>query len=171
MEHIPMTDTTTYPEWMGKMRGLTPDEVTEFLAGPVVARIATVDENGYPYITPLWQEWDGEAMYLVPREKTVFVKHLLVNPKVAISCAMDTGTYTRVLIRGQAHILSGPAPMEGECLAIARRMSVRYLGPHGPEYLQPTEDRPRYLVKVVPEHKLVTWDGVEWHQKYTQPSP
>lgn len=166
-----MADEQKYPEWMGKMRGLTADEITEFLAGPVVARVATVDADGFPYITPVWQEWDGESMYVVPREKTVFVKHLLHNPKVAVSCALDTGTYTRVMIRGHAEILFGPAPMEGLCLEVAQRMSVRYLGPHGPEYLEPTRDRPRYLIRIRPEHQLVTWDGVEWHQKYTEKTP
>ncbi len=161
-----------HPEWMGKMRGLTPEELAEFLAGPVVARIATIDENGFPYITPVWQEWREGAMYIVPREKTVFVKHLRTNPKVAISCALDTGTYTRMLMRGHAEILSGPAPMEGLCLEIAQRMSVRYLGPRGPEYLVPTQDRPRYLVRVAPteKHKLITWDGVEWAEKYLSES-
>jgi hypothetical protein len=46
-----------HPEWMGKNRKLTPAEVKEFLAGPVVARIATIDESGVPYVTPVWQEW------------------------------------------------------------------------------------------------------------------
>lgn len=164
-----------HPEWMGSNRGLTPDELTEFLAGPVVARIATIDESGFPYITPVWQEWDGTAMYLVPREKTVFVRHIRVNPKVAISCAHDSGTYTRMLLRGTAEIVFGPAPMEGLCLEVAQRMSVRYLGPRGPEYLVPTQDRPRYLVRVTPDadKKLITWDGVEWADKYlnTTPSP
>jgi len=157
-----------YPDWMGKMRGLTPEEVAEFLAGPIVARIATIDENGFPYITPVWQEWKDGAMYIIPREKTVFVRHIKANPKVAISCALDNGTYTRLLYRGIAEILSGPAPMEGETLEIARRMSLRYLGEHGPEYLTGSQDRPRYLVRVAPspDHKFVTWDGVEWAEKY-----
>ena len=162
-----MTD-RNLPEWMGKNRGLTPEEVAEFLAGPVVARIATVDEDGFPYITPVWQEWRDGAMYIIPREKTVFVKHLKTNPKVAISCALDSGTYTRLLMRGEAEIISGPARMEGLVLEIASRMSIRYLGPHGPEYLTSSIDRPRYLIRVSPstEHKLITWDGVEWAEKY-----
>ena len=164
-----MAETRQFPEWMGKMRGLTPEELTEFLAGPVVARIATVDEEGFPYVTPVWQEWDGEAMYIIPREKTVFVKHILKNPKVAISCALDTGTYTRMLMRGVAEIISGPAPMTGKCLEIGQRMSIRYLGEHGPEYLEGSQDRPSYLIRVTPQadKKLITWDGVEWAAKYT----
>ncbi|MBK8025848.1 MAG: pyridoxamine 5'-phosphate oxidase family protein [Chloroflexi bacterium] len=156
------------PEWMGKNRGMTPEELAEFLAGPVVARIATVDDQGFPYITPVWQEWRDGAMYIIPREKTTFVKHLKVNPKVAISVALDTGTYTRMLMRGTAEILFGPARMEGLVLEIGERMSLRYLGPHGPEYLAASIDRPRYLIRVAPspDHKLITWDGVEWAEKY-----
>jgi hypothetical protein len=33
------------PDWMGKNRKLTPAEIEEFLGGPVVARIATIDET------------------------------------------------------------------------------------------------------------------------------
>jgi nitroimidazol reductase NimA-like FMN-containing flavoprotein (pyridoxamine 5'-phosphate oxidase superfamily) len=157
-----------YPEWMGKMRGLTDDEIAEFLAGSVVARIATVDEGGFPYITPVWQAWRDGAMYVIPREKTAFVKHLKSNPKVAVSCALDVAPYTRLLMRGTAEILFGPAPMEGLCLEIGQAMSVRYLGPRGPEYLTPTMDRPRYLVRIAPspDHRLITWEGVEWAEKY-----
>jgi len=46
-------------------------------------------------------------------------------------------------------------------------MAVRFLGEHGPEYLVPTYDRPRYLIKIAPT-KMLTWDGVEWAKKYTE---
>lgn len=154
-----------HPEWMGKNATMTLEEVERFLAGPVVARIATIDEEGLPYITPVWQEWDGQAMWIVPRKKSAWVQHIKVNPNVAVSCAEDAGTYKRVLMRGKAEIISGPEPMAGKCLEVANRMAVRYLGEHGPEYLVPTYDRPRYLIKIVPQN-MVTWDGVEWHAKY-----
>jgi PPOX class probable F420-dependent enzyme len=157
----------TYPEWMGKMRALTPDEIAEFLAGDVVARVATVDEDGVPYITPVWQEWDGKSLWIVPRERSAWVRHIQQNPNVAVSCALDNSPYTRVLMRGVAEIVSGPAPMEGQCLAVAQRMSVRYLGERGPEYLEPTSDRPRYLVRFTP-NKIISWEGVEWARKYTE---
>lgn len=160
-----MTQERQWPEWMGKMRGLHPHEIKEFLDGAVVARIATVDSHGDPYITPVWQEWDGEVMWIIPREKTIFVKHIQKNPRVSLSCAADSGTYTRVLFRGNAEIVKGPALMEGDWLEIARRMSVRYLGPRGPEYLEGSVDRPRYLIKFTPE-KTISWDGVEWAEKY-----
>jgi nitroimidazol reductase NimA-like FMN-containing flavoprotein (pyridoxamine 5'-phosphate oxidase superfamily) len=161
-----MAEESKHPEWMGKNRGLTPEEVMQFLAGPVVARVATIDEEGLPYITPVWQEWDGEALWIIPRERSAWVQHIKKNPNVAISCAMDSGTYTRVLMRGKAEIASGPEPMQGKCLEIANRMAVRFLGERGPEYLVPTYDRPRYLIKFVPT-QIITWEGVEWAAKYT----
>ena len=155
-----------YPEWMGKMRGLTAQEIKEFLAGPIVARIATIDNDGLPYITPVWQEWDGEALWIVPRERSAWVRHIESNPNVTVSCALDNSPYTRLLMRGVAEIVSGPEPMQGQCLEIANRMAVRYLGERGPEYLVPTMDRPRYLVKFTPS-KTISWEGVEWATKYT----
>jgi nitroimidazol reductase NimA-like FMN-containing flavoprotein (pyridoxamine 5'-phosphate oxidase superfamily) len=161
-----MTD-KQHPEWMGKNRKLTPAEVKEFLHEPVVARIATIDENGVPYVTPVWQEWDGEAFWMVVRERAAWIAHIKKNPNVGISCAHDSGTYRRIVAQGKAEIVSGPAPMQGDCLGVANRTSVRYLGERGPEYLVPTYDRPRYLIKVV-STKMITWDGVEWAKKYTE---
>ena len=131
-----MTDKQT-PEWMGKNGKLTPAEIREFLAEPVVARIATIDEDGVPYVTPVWQEWDGEAFWIVPRERSAWVAHIKKNPNVGISCAQDSGTYKRVTAQGKAQIVFGPAPMQGQCLDVANRMALRFLGEHGPEYLAP----------------------------------
>ncbi len=157
--------TSEYPEWMGKMRSLTNEEIKEFLAGPVVARLAVVKPDGTPYLAPVWQEYDGEALYFIPREKSAFVPFIQANPHICLSCALDSAPYTRVLFEGKAEIVEGPKPMEGLTLEIARRMAVRYLGEHGPEYLEPSQPRPRYLVKLVPE-KITSWEGVEWHAKY-----
>jgi len=49
----------------------------------------------------------------------------------------------------------------------ANRMALGFLGEQGPEYLAPTHDRPRCLIKTVPT-KMLTWDGVEWARRYVQ---
>jgi nitroimidazol reductase NimA-like FMN-containing flavoprotein (pyridoxamine 5'-phosphate oxidase superfamily) len=160
-----MSQKRKHPDWMGENRRMTDEEIADFLSGAVVARVATIDEEGRPYITPVWQEWDGTTLWIVPREKSAWVRHIQKNPYVAINCAMDSGTYARVLMRGRAEVVFGPAPMEGQCLEVANRMAVRYLGEHGPEYLVPTYDRPRLLIKFVPD-ELISWEGIEWANKY-----
>ena len=102
-----------------------------------MARVATVDEEGMPYITPVWEEWDGQALWIVPRERSAWVRHLKHNVHVAVSCALDNSPYTRVLMRGRAEIVRSRAD-QGRCLEVANRMAVRYLGERGPEYLVPT---------------------------------
>jgi PPOX class probable F420-dependent enzyme len=158
---------TKSSEWLGENRGLTKEEITEFLSGPIVARIATVKEDGAPYVAPIWQYYDGEVMWVIPRERSVFVQHIRRNPRVAVSCAYDTAPWTRVLIQGRAEIVEGPKPVEGLIAEIGKQMTIRYLGEHGAEYASLTWDRPRYLIKIIPE-KVTSWTGSEWAHKYTK---
>jgi nitroimidazol reductase NimA-like FMN-containing flavoprotein (pyridoxamine 5'-phosphate oxidase superfamily) len=42
------------------VRPLSGEEIAGLLARDVVARVATIDESGYPHVTPLWFLWaDG----------------------------------------------------------------------------------------------------------------
>ncbi len=161
-----MSDQDT--SWMGKNDVLTKDEMDTFLQRPVVARVATVRPDGWPYVAPVWQYWDGEFLWIVPREKSAFVKYLQAEPRVCVSVALETAPYTRVTILGTAEVVEGPVDSQGgtaRWVDVARAMSKRYLGEHGPEYLEPTMNRPRYLVRITPS-KITTWEGVEWHEKY-----
>jgi hypothetical protein len=154
-------------DWLGDNRGLTKEEIFEFLSGPIVARIATIKADGSPYIAPIWQYYDGEVMWVIPRERSVFVKHIQKDPRVAISCAFDTAPWTRILIQGKAEIVEGPKPIGGLMAEIGSKMTARYLGEHGLEYANLTFDRPRYLIKIIPE-KITSWTGSEWSKKYTE---
>lgn len=152
--------------WLGENRRLSKEEIREFLSGPVVIRLATVKPDGSPYIVPLWQEFDGESMWVIPRGRSAFVQYIKNEPRVAVSAALDTAPWTRVLIEGLAEIIEGPKPVSGLTEQIGNRMSLRYLGEHGPTYSSQTSDRPRYLIKITPE-KITTWTGSEWAKKYT----
>ena len=153
------------PKWMGEAGRLTKKEIKAFLAGPIVARIATVKPDGSPYVVPVWQYYDGKAIYIIPRMRSVFVQHIKAEPRICISCALDNAPSTRVILEGKAKIVEGPTIMKGRTLRIARQMAKRYLGERGPEYLEPTRDRPRYLIRMEPE-KVTSWKGVEWAPKY-----
>lgn len=148
------------------MPSLSESEIAELLRGPVVARLATIKPDGSPYVVPIWQYWDGEAMYLVAREHSRFVEHVRQDARVAVSCADDTiGDNRRVLIEGHCEIVEGPVLMSGRMLAIAREMASRYRGAQGLEYLDGTQQRPRYLLRVLPV-RITTWKGGVWHPRY-----
>ena len=77
---------------------------------------------------------------------------------------MAAGVLGAAVGRGTAELVEEPN-VGGAWVDIARRMSLRYLGPHGPDYLVPTLNQPRWLFKVTPT-KLITWQGVDWHPRY-----
>ena len=74
---------------MSKSGKLTSREIDEFLARPVVARIATVKPDGAPHVAPVWQQWDGEAMWVIPRSRSSWLENLRQEPRVCVSCADD----------------------------------------------------------------------------------
>ena len=154
----------------GKIGGLTEAEIVRFLAEPWNGRIATLDASGWPYLTPVWYEFDAVAgaFLVVGRERAEWVEHIRGNPRVAFHVADDVhAQHTRVLVQATAEIVEGPvAPsLSPRLLELTRRLSLRYLGPHGPAYAERTLDRPRVLVRLEPT-RWRTWTGQEWHPRY-----
>ena len=45
---------------------LSPQEIDEFLALPIIARIGTVKPDGAPHVATMWQQWDAEVMWVNP---------------------------------------------------------------------------------------------------------
>ncbi len=153
-----------------KIGGLTDAEMAAFLAEPWNARLATLDANGWPYIAPVWYEFDPAArvFLVVGRERAEWVGHVRRDPRVTFHVADDEhAEHTRVIVQGRAAILEGPvAPSASARLgALTRRLSLRYLGPDGPTYAERTIHRPRVLVEIRPE-SWRTWTGREWHPRY-----
>ncbi len=147
------------------MPPLTGEQVDDFLSSPVIARLATVKPDGAPYVVPMWQHWDGESIYMVPRARSRFVEYVRLEPRVAVSCADDLNPdHSRVLIEGNAEIVAGPIRMYGRMLEIAREMAHRYGGESGLNYLEGTIENPRYLLRVVPA-KITPWTA-GWNERY-----
>ena len=141
-------------------RRLTQQELDGFLRQPYLARLATIQEDGSPYIVPVWHEYDGEALYIVAREKSQYVAHIQHEPRVALSIVEGA----QVLIQGTASVVEGPV-IDGKWVEIAFNMARRYGGADGEKYLNGTLDRPRYLIRVTLD-KVVSWTGEGWHPRY-----
>jgi PPOX class probable F420-dependent enzyme len=153
-----------------KIGGLTDAELAAFLAEPWNGRIATLGPDGWPYVAPVWYEYDPgpREFWVVGRERAEWVGHIRVDPRVAFHVADDEhAEHTRVFVQGNARIVEGPvAPSASpRVLELTRRLSLRYLGPNGPAYAERTLGRPRVLVRLAPA-RWQTWTGREWHPRY-----
>lgn len=149
--------------WRGRVGRLNEAEVTEFLAEPQLARLACLDDEGWPYVVPCWQEWDGDSFWVIPREKSAWARYLAGDPRCAITVD-ETGGQRKVVAQCSAHMVEEPN-VGGRWVPIAERMSLRYLGENGPKYLEPTLDKPRWLFRLDPVN-LQTWQGVDWAARY-----
>ena len=149
--------------WRGRVGRLSEAEVTEFLAEPQLARLACLDDEGWPYVVPCWQEWDGDSFWVIPREKSAWARYLAGDPRCAITVD-ETGGQRKVVAQCSAHMVEEPN-VGGRWVPIAERMSLRYLGENGPKYLEPTLDKPRWLFRLDPVN-LQTWQGVDWAARY-----
>ena len=149
--------------WRGKVGRLNPEEIAGFLAEPRIARLACIDEDGWPYVIPCWQEWDGKSFWVVPRERAAWGRHLMQEPRCAITVDED-GTQRKVVAQCRAHLVEEPN-VGGAWVPIAERMSVRYLGENGRKYLAPSMDKPRWLFRLEPV-KMQTWQGQDWAGRY-----
>ena len=70
---------------------LTDAELATFLGEPWNGRIATLTPEGWPYVAPVWYEFerDRRAFLVVGRERAQWIAHLRVNPRVAFHVADD----------------------------------------------------------------------------------
>ncbi|MSW81937.1 MAG: hypothetical protein F2840_12405, partial [Actinobacteria bacterium] len=125
--------------WRGKLGGLEREEFDAFLAEGKVARLACLDDKGWPYVVPCWHEWDGESFWVIPRMKSAWAEFLQKESRCAITVD-EEGALRKVIAQCTATLVE-PPNVGGAWVPIAERMSVRYLGPNGPSYLEPTLDK------------------------------
>jgi nitroimidazol reductase NimA-like FMN-containing flavoprotein (pyridoxamine 5'-phosphate oxidase superfamily) len=149
--------------WRGKVGALARDEVDEFLAEGRIARLGCLDDEGWPYVIPVWHEWDGSAFWVVARRRSVWASYLHNDGRCSVAIDED-GRQRKVLAQCRAEVVEEPC-LDGEWGAVAERMSVRYLGENGPKYLVPTLDKPRWLIRLDPV-KVQTWQGNDWADRY-----
>lgn len=149
--------------WRGQVGRMGEDEISAFLAEPQIARLACIDEVGWPYVVPCWQEWEGGSFWVISREKSAWARYLADEPRCAISID-EEGAQRKVVAQCTAHLVEEPNT-GGQWVPIAERMSLRYLGENGPKYLEPTLGKPRWLFRLEPV-KLQTWQGVDWATRY-----
>ncbi len=143
--------------------GLNQQELDEFLRGPWVARLACIKESGYPYVVPVWYEWDGTSFWVVSRTNTDWAACVRHNPHVSMSIDEPDPPLRRVILEGRAEFVED-APADGQ-RALAARIAEHYLGNEGTLYWPDQPARPHAVIRITPV-KMTTWRGLISHPRY-----
>ena len=134
------------------MPGLIRQELYDFLtSGRRLLKLATLTEDGTPYVVPLWYDYDGEAFSVAGRRRASLGRehpYRDVRESGRLQSDTDEAAYVRVVFQG---LRRDP----GRRLANTRRRRAPYVtnGRGGrPALLRgDAPQEPRALVRIVPE--------------------
>ena len=145
---------------------MTEDEVKDFLAGPYLTRIATLQEDGTPYVIPSWFEYSGGNIQMVVRTRSAWLEHIRRDPRVSLVVDEEKLPYRKVIFEGRGEVVGT------DWVELGRRLATRYFA--NMDYLEASMDQPRVVVKITP-NKITSWkatgkgDHTEWHPRYLEP--
>lgn len=77
------------------------DAQREFLQKKLIARMSTIDENGYPHTVPVWFMLDGDDIVVYGISTTRKISHMRANPKGCIAIGGDLADGTGYLLKGE----------------------------------------------------------------------
>jgi len=111
----------------GMPNQVTETEVNNFLNSKLNIQIATIDEEGYPMIQPLWFLYDRNSgkIYAATRKMTKKIENIRRNPeKIYYSIDDENFPYKGVKGRGEARIVEDVQRV----LPIVEKINAKYLG-------------------------------------------
>jgi nitroimidazol reductase NimA-like FMN-containing flavoprotein (pyridoxamine 5'-phosphate oxidase superfamily) len=128
---------------------LTDPELEAFLdEDGHLARIGTVDEDGFPRVLPLWFVRLGRRICFTPRSPAVIWANIQRDPRVGVSIDEDRQPYRKVTIRGVVDVVHPPG-RDDEWRDLYRTIAKRYTPDwFADAYVDGTDDQPRALCAV-----------------------
>jgi nitroimidazol reductase NimA-like FMN-containing flavoprotein (pyridoxamine 5'-phosphate oxidase superfamily) len=134
------------------MRTLHPNEKSELLASDLVARVATLDNMGYPHVTPLWFLFDNEVFHMTSFTNRPHLERIRTNPRVGLVIdTEDDEVFDRERPNRQIRVIGDAVVTEDDDHIWTNRIRAKYL--RGPaEMKQPEGRRGRCHILVVPRH-------------------
>jgi PPOX class probable F420-dependent enzyme len=149
------------------MPAMSDEERAAFLAQPDIGRLGCLDDDGYPYVVPVWFDYADGGFYLVPRARADWARYLERDGRVSLFIHSADLPYRRVIVRGRAEVIETPN-IGGRWVEFATRMARNYRGDEGLAYIERTKDEPRWLIFVRPERFTSTTGGWATRYKHSQ---
>ncbi|MGJ3507685.1 pyridoxamine 5'-phosphate oxidase family protein [Enemella sp. A6] len=145
------------PQRRGQRIAMPPEALNEYLTTQRTCRVASVDKDGHPNVSPLWFLWFDDALWLYSLTRSQRWTNLMRDPRVAI--VVDDGeAYTElrgVEIRGTAEAVGpSPRPRDAELPELAgleQAFADKYSGG------QVGHDGRHGWLKITPS-KITSWD-------------
>ena len=148
----------------GDGRPMTAEEQAAFLAELHLCHLACLDDEGYPYVVPVWFEHADGGFYFVARARAAWGAYLQRDSRVSLSIVSSSRS-TRILVKGTADIVEEPN-VGGQWFEVNRRLSHRYIGGEVAEgYIELSREEPRWLIFVRPQ-RITSQTGGGWAGKY-----
>jgi PPOX class probable F420-dependent enzyme len=143
------------------MPKLSDTEIGDFLdEREHLARIATVDDDGFPRVLPLWFIRSGRRILFTPRSPAVIWRNLQRDPRLGLTIDEDVQPYRKITIRGVCEVVHAPGD-DDAWRDLYREITRRYTADWFVDaYVDGTDDQPRALCAVdldAPNTKMWTW--------------
>ncbi len=105
------------------MPRMTKEQMDQFLnSGSHLMKLATLSENGSPYVNPVWYDYDvGGQLWFLTGPTSRKGKLLAVGDRISLCAQTETPPYQYVTVEGSVASIDEP---QDEMLP----MAVRYLG-------------------------------------------
>ncbi len=130
---------------------MNPDELRAFLERrdpALLGTVATLREDGFPHVVPVWYRWDGEAILIWSDGKRTWPRNLMRDPHAAFSVQEGRSPYPAFTMRGLAAIRKG---RDEEILGEIRRIVERYVAAAELDtFLEEWTAGPQILVRIEP---------------------
>jgi hypothetical protein len=140
----------------GRRISMTDDERDGFLTVERTCRVATVNGDGSPHVTPLWFVWDGGSLWLTSITQSQRWENLRRDGRVAV--VVDAGDEFMELrgveLNGQATPV-GEVPRTGEANAQLEVPERLFADKYAGGRLQ--HDGRHAWLRITPD-KIVSWD-------------
>ena len=156
-----MSDTLLNRTTATRDNALSTDERDAFLTELRIGRLATMREDGWPHVTPIWYVWDGGRFVLTLGKSRLHLKNIARDPHVTLCVDEDPRT-TDLTKSPRAVVCYGLGRLvdeDADVREITAKVEERYLPAEvrGPELDELLWFEGRVGVEITPQRWLA-WD-------------
>ena len=127
----------------------------EFLKSQKVLRLATIDKNKTPHITPVWYRYVGKKFYVGTNSKTQKAKNISKNNRVSfcIDVGINAPNIYGVMGQGEANLIKN----EPKVKTIAKKILLRYFKTLENKSAKELLDDTDCIIEIIPQ-KVSVWN-------------